>query len=117
MKLESSESAAVDGSDACEAAASAGASAGAGRKRPLDSAASPDNMKRAALDAPADAIASACPAHPSKMCVYLCMECEKAVCEICCLSSISGSCRAHRGHLIHDLPDVIAKRRQQELNK
>ncbi len=114
MKLEN---AAVDGSDACEAAASAGA----GRKRPLDSDASSDNIKRAALTAPADplgdAMACACPAHPSKMCVYLCMECEKAVCEICCLSSISGACKAHRGHLIHDLPHVIAVRRQQELNK
>ena len=114
MKFESSEKAAVDGSDACEGAASAGA----GRKRQVESDASSDNMKRAGSAAPADAIACACPAHPSRLCVYLCMECEKAVCEICCLSSsISGACRAHRGHLIHDLPDVIARRRQQELNK
>jgi hypothetical protein len=57
----------------------------------------------------------ACATHPAKRCIYLCIDCRKAVCEICCMSSLSGSCRGHDGHLIEDIPQLIARRHHQEL--
>ena len=71
----------------------------------------------APLASPAASAASACAMHPAKSCIYLCMDCRKAVCEICCMSSLSACCKSHEGHLIHDIAEIMAQRQRDEWDK
>ena len=91
-------------------------------KRPFSQTAHAGDVKQdfdrvAPADPVADTNQFACATHPTKRCIYLCINCRKAVCEICCMSSLNGPCRGHEGHLIEDIPHLIAKRHHQELNR
>jgi hypothetical protein len=59
---------------------------------------------------------SACAMHPTKACIYLCTQCQKAVCEVCCMS-LNGQCKGHAGYLIQDVPLLVAERQHRELGR
>jgi hypothetical protein len=85
-------------------------------KRPLADGGADSPAKRLGACAPpaAAASSSACSIHPTKACIYLCLDCQKAVCEICCMSSLTGCCKSHQGYLIHDIPEIMACRLRDE---